>query len=111
MSMSKGRLKSILKSFVERVSPMVSIIMPNITVWVVPLTHSKVMGTKNVNRATPIINGDAYVANQLLTLCNIPVISAARVQIKWEYNKGKASKFRRVVELYHPGGSFEVRFF
>ena len=80
--MSKGRLKSILKSFAVRVSPMVSIIMPRITVCVIPLTHSKVIGTKNVNNATPMMNGEANVASQRLTVCNNPFIPVAKVRKK-----------------------------
>ena len=58
IKISIGLLASILKSSVDSVNPMVSMMSPKMTVCVVPETHLKVSGTKNVNRAMPIIKID-----------------------------------------------------
>ncbi len=64
---SNGRWARMRKSSVVSVSPIVSMMMPRITVCVVPRTHTKRWGTKNVTTAMTMINSEAFAASQRLS--------------------------------------------
>lgn len=66
---SNGRCARMRKSSVVSVRPMVSMMMPRMTVWVVPRTQSKRCGKKKVTSATPMTNTEAWAANRRLTAC------------------------------------------
>ena len=55
-----------MKSSVVSVRPMVSIMMPRMTVCVVPRTQSNVWGKKNVNTAMQMMNTEVLSASHLL---------------------------------------------
>ena len=70
MRISSGRRASILKSLVVSVSPIVSMMMPRMTVCIVPRTHSKRSGTKKVSTAMAVTKSEAWAASHRLRRCN-----------------------------------------
>ena len=67
--MSNGLCAKMRKSAVVKVSPIVSMMIPKITVCVFPLTQSKEEGTKKVKTAAAITTHEALPANHLLNFC------------------------------------------
>ena len=63
MKMSKGLRAKMRKSSVVSVRPIVSMMIPKITVCVVPRTQLKTGGKKNVNSAIPITKTVACLAS------------------------------------------------
>ena len=73
MSMSNGRLKSILMSSRLSVSPIVSIIIPNIILAASPFTHSNNTGKKNAITAAIITNSEDFDDNNLLICASMRI--------------------------------------
>lgn len=73
MSISNGRWARSLKSRGVRVSPMVSMMMPRIIVCVLPLTHAKSWGKKNVTSAVRIMKRLALALNISLSFFSMRV--------------------------------------
>ena len=97
--MSNGRFANSLKSSGVNVRPIVSMIIPRITVCVLPFTHSKSTGKKNVTTAVRMTKRLAFPLSTSLIVLNIRYISfyafnlCTKIVKNWERGKRKEDLF------------------
>ena len=82
MKMSHGLLNNMRKSSVDRVSPIVSIITPSMTLDTSPLTHPNTSGTRKAKTAAAITYVDECEAIHALTSFTISFIIVKKTTAK-----------------------------